>query len=129
MEQTERIRDLSNKPELTGAKRIQAGVGGHPVLNPDGLTIRIPAAAFAKLRILGLLERAPGVKLLRISDRVFHYLEPDFDFLLGLRKLLGPDVDGPEWVQCRCRQCLRIYERADRTPAPSARMVRFFTGK
>lgn len=121
MPQLERNRD-SHKPARSTAD--VRPTWGHPLLNPDGEEIRLPRFAFAKLRALGLLYKDPERNMRRISDRVYYYLDDlDLNFLVGLRKLLGPNVSEPEWVQCRCRECHHKDERADKTAAPSRRML------
>jgi hypothetical protein len=90
---------------------------GHPIKTPFGVEIRLPQKAFVRLRLLGLIEKAPGVP--QISHRVFEFMDAEYDgFMGGLRQMLGAEFEGPEWVQCSCRHCRRKHEDADRTPLP-----------
>lgn len=75
---------------------------GHPLVTPDGRTIRVPHSAFASLRKLGLLVRNKN----RLSPLVYELLDPQYDCLaVGLRQLLGVDLSGPKWVMCNCHKC------------------------
>jgi len=91
---------------------------GHPVVNPYGVVIRLPHTAFRRLRLLGLLERDEN-GLQRISDRIHELMHHDYDSIMGdLRQMLGKDFSGPEWVDCRCRDCRRFRAYFDRTRLP-----------
>jgi hypothetical protein len=99
---------------------------GHPVLNPKGKEIRIPAAAFKPLKRLGVLVRDQQTGLYRLTDGIYQFLKREFDPLTadpgkaGLRHLLGLECDGPELVDCDCKEC-RSLKNADEPGAPSPR--------
>src|SRR5262249_45742973 len=40
--------------------------------------------------------------LWQLSARVFELIESELDTILGLRKILGTDCRGPNWVVCTC---------------------------
>jgi hypothetical protein len=64
---------------------------GHPLLTPDGKTIRVPAFAFAKLRRLGAFLGKSN----RLSPRIYQLIQPEFDCIAeGLGRLLGEDLSG-----------------------------------
>lgn len=88
---------------------------GHPLQTPEGGEIRVPKWAFPKLRKLGLLVRNRA----ELSPRIYQFLNPQLDTLTeGLRILLGPGASGPEWVVCKCRECMRKKEDVDHMPVP-----------
>src|SRR5438067_1651460 len=82
---------------------------GHAVLNPAGKEIRLPAKAIVKLRRLGLIEKRKGTP--QISPFIYTLLNPEYDPLtMGLREVIGADIDGPESVACYCKTCKRERE-------------------
>jgi hypothetical protein len=88
---------------------------GHPLLAPDGRTIRIPASAFAKLRRLGAFLGKSN----RLSPRIYELIRPEFDCIAkGLGNLLGEDLSGPSWVQCGCKSCRDRKAELDQTKLP-----------
>jgi hypothetical protein len=88
---------------------------GHPLITPDGQTIRVPAFAFAKLRQLGALLGNSN----RLSPEIYQLIRPEFDCISeGLGRLLGQDLSGPSWVNCTCKDCQRRTEESDRTALP-----------
>jgi hypothetical protein len=88
---------------------------GHPLLTPEGKTIRVPASAFAKLRRLGVLLGKSN----RLSPRIYQLVQPEFDCITeGLGRLLGEDLSGPNWVQCTCKSCQYRAAESDQTQLP-----------
>jgi hypothetical protein len=88
---------------------------GHPLITPEGKTIRVPASAFAKLRRLGALLGKSN----RLSPRVYQLISPEFDCITeGLGRMLGEDLSGPNWVLCSCKSCQDIKAESDRTWLP-----------
>jgi hypothetical protein len=88
---------------------------GHPLLTPDGKTIRVPASAFAKLRKLGAFLGKSN----RLSPRIYQFIRPEFDCISeGLGRLLGEDLSGPSWVQCTCKNCQDRTAESDYTKLP-----------
>ncbi len=88
---------------------------GHPLVTPDGQTIRVPAFAFAKLRQLGALLGNSN----RLSPRIYQLIQPEFACISeGLGRLLGEDLGGPSWVLCTCKDCQHRAEESDRTALP-----------
>ena len=77
-------------------------INGHSLTTPDGKTIFVPLAVFAKLRKLGLLANNKA----RLSERIYEFLDPQYDCLTdGIRKVLGDDLSGPRWLICNCHKC------------------------
>lgn len=77
---------------------------GHPVLDPQGHTIRLPRQAIIKLRQLGLLQKRRGLP--QISETIYVLLDSEYVSLIdGLARVLGKDCTGPEWVLCDCDEC------------------------
>jgi hypothetical protein len=88
---------------------------GHPLLTPDGKTIRVPASAFAKLRRLGAFLGKSN----RLSPRIYDLMKPEFACIIeGLVRLLGEDLSGPNWVQCTCKSCQDKKSGSDHTRLP-----------
>jgi hypothetical protein len=88
---------------------------GHPLVTPDGQTIRVPAFVFRKLRLLGALLGNSN----RLSSKIYQFIRPEFDCISeGLGRLLGEDLSGPAWVVCRCKACQREISDIDKTPLP-----------
>jgi hypothetical protein len=88
---------------------------GHPLVTPDGQTIRVPGFAFRKLRQLGALMGNSN----RLSPRIYALVRPEFDCISeGLGRVLGEDLSGPSWVDCACADCRRRAAESDRTPLP-----------
>jgi hypothetical protein len=88
---------------------------GHPLITPEGQTIRVPAFAFRKLRQLGALLGNSN----RLSPKIHQLIRPEFDCISeGLGRLLGKDLSGPSWVLCTCKDCQRRAEESDRTALP-----------
>ena len=88
---------------------------GHPLVTPDGQTIRVPAFPFRKLRQLGALLGNSN----RLSPKIYQFIQPEFDCISeGLGLLLGKDLSGPSWVLCTCKDCQRRAEESDRTALP-----------
>jgi hypothetical protein len=83
---------------------------GHPLETPEGKEIRVPKWVFPRLRQLGLLEKNRA----RLLPAVWLFLQPQFDSLTeGLRLLLGPDLSGPDWCRCNCRECQSLVDVDD----------------
>ena len=88
---------------------------GHPLVTPEGKTVRVPAFAFRKLRQLGALLGNSN----RLSPRVYEFVRHEFDCLgEGLGRLLGQDLSGPSWVLCACKDCQRKAAESDHTALP-----------
>lgn len=88
---------------------------GHPLLTPDGKTVRVPASAFAKLRRMGAFLGKSN----RLSPRIYQLIQPEFDCITdGLGRLLGEDLSGPSWVQCTCKSCQDRTAESDQTKLP-----------
>jgi hypothetical protein len=100
---------------------------GHPLVTPEGETIRVPSFALAKLPQLGVLARNCN----RLSPLVYELIRPEFDGIgakvrrragivttESLRRLLGPDLSGPQWVVCTCKDCKRRAADTDNTALP-----------
>jgi hypothetical protein len=93
---------------------------GHPLVTPDGQTIRVPAFAFRKLRQLGALLGNSN----RLSPKIYHLIRPEFDCISeGLGRLLGKDLRGPSWVLCTCKDCQRRAEESDHTALPGRNVL------
>ncbi len=86
------------------------------MVTPQGETIRVPAFAFQSLRRMGLLLGNSN----RLSPRVYQFLDASLDAITtaALRRLLGADLSGPEWVLCTCKDCQRRAAESDRTALP-----------
>ena len=88
---------------------------GHPLVTPDGQTIRVPAFAFQKLRQLGALLGNSN----RLTPKIYQIIRPEFDCITeGLGRLLGADLSGPSWVLCTCKDCQRRAAESDHTALP-----------
>jgi hypothetical protein len=88
---------------------------GHPLLTPEGETMRVPASAFAKLRRLGAFLGKSN----RLSPRIHQLIQPEFDCITeGLGCLLGADLSGPNWVLCTCKSCQDKKSESDHTRLP-----------
>jgi hypothetical protein len=88
---------------------------GHPLVTPDGQTIRVPASAFRRLRQLGALLGNSN----RLSPKIYQLIQPEFDRISeGLGRLLGKDLSGPSWVLCACKDCQRKAAESDHTALP-----------
>ena len=88
---------------------------GHPLVTPDGQTIRVPAFAFRKLRQLGALLGNSN----RLSPKIYQLIRPEFDCITkDLGRLLGKDLSGPSWVLCGCRSCRNQAAESDHTSLP-----------
>jgi hypothetical protein len=88
---------------------------GHPLVTPDGQTIRVPAFAFRKLRQLGALLGNSN----RLSPKIHQLVRPEFDCISeGPGRPLGKDLSGPSWVLCTRKNCQRRAEESDRTSLP-----------
>jgi hypothetical protein len=86
---------------------------GHPLLTPDGQTIRV--LAFRKLRQLGALLGNSN----RLSPIIHQLIKPEFDCISEeLGRLLGANLNGPSWVLCTCKDCQRRAEESDHTALP-----------
>jgi hypothetical protein len=89
--------------------------GGHPLVTPQGGTIRVPAFALRKLRQLGALLGNSN----RLSPRIYEFVRTEFNCLgEGLGRLLGNDLSGPSWVLCTCKDCQRKAGESDHTALP-----------
>lgn len=102
------------------------------MITPGDCTIRAPSFALAQLRRLGAFRG----KTNRLLPLVYKFLRPEFDALTarirrrggkaamdGIRRLLGPDLSGPAWVICSCKECQRKKAEADRTPLPGRNLL------
>ena len=88
---------------------------GHPLITPEGVTIRVPAFAFRRLRRLGALMGNSN----RLSPRIYELVRPEFDCISeGLGRLLGENLTGPSWVFCTCKDCQRKEADSDHTALP-----------
>jgi hypothetical protein len=88
---------------------------GHLLLTPDGNEIRVPKSAFESLRKLGVLERNRA----QLKPIIYSLLDRKYDdLLMGLRQLLGRDLEGPAWCECHCRDCQRKESITDNTRLP-----------
>jgi hypothetical protein len=96
---------------------------GHALLTPTGQEIRLPAFAFPKLRRLGLLQR--GHTMPRLRHTAYQWMINEYDCVTdGLRQLLGPDLSGPAWCVCHCKDCQKQAAQADHTDEPGMRRAR-----
>jgi len=85
---------------------------GHPLVTPDGQTIRVPASAFRKQRQLCALLGNSN----RLSPKIYQLIRPEFNCITeGLGRLLGENLSGPSWVLCTCRDCQRKAVESDHT--------------
>jgi hypothetical protein len=77
---------------------------GHPLAIWDtGKTIRVPNFAFALLRQRGLLIGNKAV-LSPVITRYFS--DPSLHAITApLKMLIGEDLNGPNTVVCRCKEC------------------------
>jgi hypothetical protein len=92
---------------------------GHPILTPGGVEIRLPQYAFPRLRLLGLLLPNRTNGLFQLSTLIYEFMHPDYEGIMGsLRRVLGVNIEGPEWLLCGCKKCKRPHEEADKTPMP-----------
>ncbi|MBN1224155.1 MAG: hypothetical protein JXB23_12985 [Candidatus Aminicenantes bacterium] len=88
---------------------------GHPLITPEGKTIRVPAFAFRKLSQLGALLGKSN----RLSTKIYQIIQPEFDCITeGLGHLLGEDLNGPSWILCTCKDCQRRVAESDHTALP-----------
>jgi hypothetical protein len=88
---------------------------GHLLVTPEGKTIRVPAFAFRKLRLLGALLGNSN----RLSPKIYQLIRPEFDCISeGLGHLLGKDLSGPSWVLCACKDCQRKAAESDHRALP-----------
>jgi hypothetical protein len=79
---------------------------GHEVFAPNGERVRLPVTAVFTLRRLGMLQKNRNLGGLQISESLAELLQPEYDAITGnLRRTLGTDMAGPEWLVCRCRSC------------------------
>ncbi len=79
---------------------------GHPILNPEGKEIKLPAFAFKMLRKLHVISRDPESGRLQIKREIYDFLRPEFESLIdGLRQILGDDCSGPKIPFCDCSTC------------------------
>ena len=92
---------------------------GHPLLGPRGEELRVPLFAYKILQQLGVKKRYS----IQLSEKIYSLLNPDFDSLTeGLRRLVGPDLSGPAWLVCKCRECQRGRSDVDNTPLPRGKV-------
>src|SRR5689334_22182254 len=86
---------------------------GHPAYTPDGRELRLPQRSMITLRRLGLLRYNPALHGQQISSTIQEFLKPDYDAITGdLRAVLGPKLDGPAVLVCRCRSCRRKFSES-----------------
>lgn len=91
---------------------------GHEIETPEGRVVRIPNV-FPELKQLGLVRRNRDTGRFQLRPLIYEFLHPDYDGLMGpLRRVLGTNLSGPEWVVCECRECQKQKEDADRTRLP-----------
>lgn len=94
-------------------------------MTPDGKEIRVPKFAFEPLRRLGVLERNRA----QLKPLIYQLMDPLYDDLvMGLRQLLGPDLSGPNWCVCHCRECQKKATQTDNTSLPGQRFSGFYAG-
>ncbi len=122
---------FKNETSDSDSPRVPDERPGHPVLNPDGREIRIPAWAMQELRQAGLLKKnrerglwqiKPEIHLFLSESTLFfanvaprrsapshaprHYLEGRGSSSGSrLINLLGKDLSGPAIVSCNCEEC------------------------
>jgi hypothetical protein len=86
---------------------------GHEVFAPNGERVRLPVTAVFTLRRLGMLKKNRSLGGLQISESLAELLTPEYDAIAGnLRRTLGTDMTGPEWLVCNCRSCKRNRDEA-----------------
>lgn len=90
---------------------------GHALAIWDtGRVIRVPAFIFPELKRLGLLI---GKRAILSPMILAFYRDRSLDPLIdGIRQVLGPELTGPEWLVCRCRDCHKKASDADQTQEP-----------
>jgi hypothetical protein len=72
---------------------------------------------------MGLLQR--GHVTPRLRHTAYQWMINEYDSVTdGLRQLLGPDLSGPAWCVCRCRECQERGADADHTDEPGMRRAR-----
>jgi hypothetical protein len=106
---------------------------GHPLRTPDGRTIRVPQNIFPALKQLGAIQRRQA----ELTPLIYILLNRKFDALSevpfvkkdeysgkrrmaieNIRKILGPDLSGPNTVKCRCKPCEAKKSEGDKTQKP-----------
>ena len=89
---------------------------GHPLIGPKGEILRVPLWAYKKLHRLGVKKRYS----IHLLPTIYELLNPKFDVLtdVRLRRLLGADLGGPDWLVCHCRECKHKESQTDNTPMP-----------
>lgn len=111
------LTDRPGEPVIGGSS--SKPLWGHPILTPEGIEIRLPQHAFERLKLLGLLMPRPSLNRFQISPKIDAFMDSDCDPLMGaLRRILGKELEGPEYILCECVACLRLKEEADKTPKP-----------
>ncbi len=92
---------------------------GHSLLTPEGKEIRVPKSAFEPLRRLGALERNRA----KLRPIIYQLLGREYDdLLMGLRHLLGINLNGPEWCVCHCRECRQIESQTENIRLPGQKL-------
>jgi hypothetical protein len=77
--------------------------GGHEILNPDGLRIRVTRYTLRRLDMQGFLFRDRESRLLAFKPQYAGlYREMIVD------RELGPDFSGPSVCVCRCPECHEV---------------------
>lgn len=78
---------------------------GHPLLTPEGAEIRVPNI-FTELKRMGLIRRNRERGIYQLLPLIDTFMDSQYDGIMGaLRRVLGRELEGPEWVKCRCKEC------------------------
>jgi hypothetical protein len=76
---------------------------GHDLETPDGKIIQVPKFAFVALKKKGLLDRRRA----KLKPEIYDVLKHGETLLDGLGRILGSNLEGPEWCLCFCHDCLK----------------------
>jgi hypothetical protein len=97
---------------------------GHVLLTPEGIEIRVPNI-FEALKLRGLVERDIKTGHYRLLPRIDAFNNSEHDAIMGeLRRILGRELEGPEWVKCRCSECHRRRTESPRRSMPNWNQIR-----
>lgn len=99
------------QPETKGRAVSKGHELRTPFYGPDGKTrdnrvIHLPSAAISQLRKMHLLEKRGKPRLKHIVWSML--LEACDASLSGLQYMLGENLEGPVWCDCKCPKCRGI---------------------
>jgi hypothetical protein len=89
---------------------------GHPIIGPRGERGRVPLFCYKILHQLGIKKRYS----IHLSELIYEFMDPALDALSdGVRRVLGPDLAGPSWCVCHCKECGQKESDIDHTREPT----------